>query len=532
MAEHIIDAFITRFILDRSDFKRGVEEVEQDSKRLKEGQRKTFNDIEQTGKKTGESIKTVTREVIGLGLAFMGAKSIVGFIKDMSTGAASADRFGQTLQMSVKQVWAWRQAMKSVGGQAGEGDAALQRIQQIRMGLATGNVDAGSLAALGRLGVNLGDLQKGDAGSVLSKLAGASGKMNPQLYASLLQQIGLPQSTIYFLQQGQAKVDDMLKQFEANADKQEALAKQEEDLQAQMADLTSQIESALVPVLVELMPILRQLTGYVAELAGHKEEAVNGVKGAALGALGGLIVGGPGGAVIGGIIGGGLGYELGPTRSGMGLHSGALGSPTDDDIAAVIARARDEKAPALAPRGQKAVALQGNNPGGIIDGDFARSQPGYVGGNGRYAAFATMQHGIAAQASLLASYVRRGFDTPIKIAHRWAPSRDGNNPVAYASNIARQLGIGINDRIGPAQLAAFQHAQAIAENHNYARGGFARMSRNAMTIARGGGASHVTNVNIGAIHTQAKNASELARNLPAELRRRGVIMQADRVVTP
>jgi hypothetical protein len=515
MAEHIIDAFITKFILDRSDFKDGVEEVEQGSKRLKETQRKTFDEIEQAGKKTGESIKAVSREVIGLGLAFMGAKSIVGFIKDMSTGAASADRFGQTLQMSVKQVWAWRQAMKSVGGQAGEGDAALQRIQQIRMGLATGNVDAGSLAALGRLGVSLGDLQKGNAGSVLSKLAGASGKMNPQLYASLLQQIGLPQSTIYFLQQGQAKVDEMLKQFAANADQQEAMAKKTEELQASMASLDATVSEMLVPVLKdEILPALKTIADWLNVAVGGVEKPKTAGDWAKRVA---------GDAITGKHNAWEDLYEyLGPEKGSWIPESwrkgGAKGGTSPG-------------APTLAPRGQKAVALQGNNPGGIVDGDFARSQPGYVGGNGRYAAFATMAHGIAAQAALLASYVRRGFDTPIKIAERWAPRRDGNNPVAYATNIARQLGIGINDRIGPAQLAAFQHAQAVAENHHYGRGGFARMSRNAMTIPRSVG-GNVVNIGQIAIHTQAKNAAEIARNLPSELRRRGVIMQADRVLTP
>lgn len=118
-----------------------------------------------------------------------------------------------------------------------------------------------------------------------------------------------------------------------------------------------------------------------------------------------------------------------------------------------------------------AVALDGNNPGGISDGRFARSQPGYVGSNGRYAAFDTMDHGAGAQKSLLHSYVTRGYDTPATIAARWAPAGDGkNDPVAYANFVAGKMGIGVHDKIGPAQIDAFAAAQGKQENRAYTPG--------------------------------------------------------------
>ena len=77
--------------------------------------------------------------------------------------------------------------------------------------------------------------------------------------------------------------------------------------------------------------------------------------------------------------------------------------------------------------GSGTVALTGNNPGGINDGSFARSQPGYTGANGRYAGFRTMADGENAQKALLRSYISRGYDTPSMIASRWAPDADKNN---------------------------------------------------------------------------------------------------------
>jgi hypothetical protein len=114
------------------------------------------------------------------------------------------------------------------------------------------------------------------------------------------------------------------------------------------------------------------------------------------------------------------------------------------------------------------VALEGNNPGGIIDSDFARSQPGYQGPNGRFAKFGSIADGENAQRALLRSYIERGYDTPAKIAQRWAPAGDGaNNPVQYAQNVANALGIGINDRLAASDVDRFQFAQAKQENAMY-----------------------------------------------------------------
>jgi hypothetical protein len=268
MAEHIIDAFLVKFGLDRSDYNDGVRDIEDGNKRLREGSKKTFDEMEHLGRKTGESIKGVTREVIGLGLAFMGARSITGFLANMATGAASADRFGKTLGMSVQQVWAWRQAMKGVGGEYGEGDAALQAVQGAKSAFRMGQMSPDQMAIYGRLGITGGDLRNADAGAILSKLAGASDKMDPTLYASLLQQIGLPASTIYFLQQGKDSVDKLLKQYEANSKDAEKTAKQAEQLQQEMAELNTQLQKALLPVLNQIVPLLTEIVKWLGGKVG------------------------------------------------------------------------------------------------------------------------------------------------------------------------------------------------------------------------------------------------------------------------
>lgn len=110
------------------------------------------------------------------------------------------------------------------------------------------------------------------------------------------------------------------------------------------------------------------------------------------------------------------------------------------------------------------VALDGNNPGGMSDGAWARSQPGYAGPNGRYASFHTLTDGVHAMQALLKSYIERGYNTPRKIANRWAPAGDGNDSDRYARNIAAGLGIGLDAIIAPADSLALTIVQAKIEN--------------------------------------------------------------------
>lgn len=94
---------------------------------------------------------------------------------------------------------------------------------------------------------------------------------------------------------------------------------------------------------------------------------------------------------------------------------------------------------AFFPRG-----IRNFNPGNIENGSFARSQPGYVGSDGRFAQFDTMDHGIDAQSSLLQGYGNKGLNTLNAIINRYAPSSDGNNTNAYASFVSKKMGVDPN----------------------------------------------------------------------------------------
>lgn len=486
MATHILDAFLVTFGLDTKEFEEGERDVTDRTKRLREEQRRSFTEIERYGKKTGEAIKGLSRDVIGLGLAFMGARSITGLISNMMTGAAVADRFGQTLGMNARQVWAWRMAMKSVGGETAEGDAALSAVQGAKMGFRMGTMSPDQAAAYGRLGITGNDLRSADAGAILQKLAGAQGKMDPQLYASLLQQIGLPASTIYFLQQGKGSVDKLISQFEADAAGQEALASETEKLQAEMAKLSAEIQKSLVPALLEMTPYLIKIAQFLGHLVGAKDRIP--VESAALGGVG---------AVVSEYFG----------AKGAGVFSGGTGKTRAD---------------------------RNNNPGNIVDSPWTRKQAGYAGKDGRFARFASPEHGFAAMENLLGGYMKQGRTTLSGIISKWAPPHE-NNVAAYVQHVSKLTGLSPNQQLGAEHIPLIARAMAKHEGYSFktntAFSGLASMQRNIERFGARGSGGNIT-VQSMTVHTQAKDGHQLMRDVRIATQRRAAVAQSDRVVNP
>lgn len=117
-------------------------------------------------------------------------------------------------------------------------------------------------------------------------------------------------------------------------------------------------------------------------------------------------------------------------------------------------------------------AERNNNPGNIEDGAFAKSQPGYIGSDGRFAKFDSAASGGAAQSALLKSYIRGGQNTIAKIVAKWAPPGE-NDTEAYISKVESITGIGRNvalDPNGGKQLDNIREAMAQVEGFGRSRG--------------------------------------------------------------
>jgi len=111
--------------------------------------------------------------------------------------------------------------------------------------------------------------------------------------------------------------------------------------------------------------------------------------------------------------------------------------------------------------------LRNNNPGNI-DRNFGTAWRGMSAdqsSDSRFIVFDAPEWGIRAMARVLKVYVGRGLTSVRSIINTWAPPAE-NDTGAYVLAVARQLGVGPDDRISvmdfPALIAAIiQHENGV-----------------------------------------------------------------------
>ncbi|CFQ88045.1 MULTISPECIES: hypothetical protein [Yersinia] len=112
--------------------------------------------------------------------------------------------------------------------------------------------------------------------------------------------------------------------------------------------------------------------------------------------------------------------------------------------------------------------VRNNNPGNI---EATEKNPweGQTGNDGRFATFATPEHGIRALSKNLISYNNQGYNTISEVVNRWAPASDNNNTDAYIKALCGALGVGADDQLditNPRTLAALCAGIVKHENGN------------------------------------------------------------------
>lgn len=264
MAVNVIDAFIVTFGLDARQYKSGEREVRDSLKNTRESAKKTFDEVEDRGEKASVSFRRVRNEVVGLVLAFAGAKSATEFSKNLLGGVSSASRLGETIGLSTQRLIAWQEAVRQVGGQEGEATAALQGIASaIQSYKLTGTT--GADADFRGLGITNSDLLTKDPSEILLKIAEAGERLGKPEFAARLQRIGIPQSTIYLLEQGRQKLEAQLKEAEKNlaiTQKNEEAAKRFDEA---LAKLETTIKGKALPYVTAFVEGLTDLFNSVQQ---------------------------------------------------------------------------------------------------------------------------------------------------------------------------------------------------------------------------------------------------------------------------
>ncbi len=246
----IIDSLLVVLGLDTKGFDAGRKRTQEGFKKTREDTEKSGKTIAEFGKKSENAMKSLKSEVIGLFLAFQGASSLEGFVKNMIVGDAAAGRLAKNLGMDVTTLTAYGLAIQSVGGSADEANAALSMLASAREQLKlTGTT--GHDAEFGFLGFGPDDLN--DTAKAFDKLAEAAQRMPRTQFYQIAHNMGLTDGVINLLELGPKKMHALIDARKADAAATQKQADEAERLQAKWADLTAQITALVRPNIYSLV---------------------------------------------------------------------------------------------------------------------------------------------------------------------------------------------------------------------------------------------------------------------------------------
>lgn len=113
-------------------------------------------------------------------------------------------------------------------------------------------------------------------------------------------------------------------------------------------------------------------------------------------------------------------------------------------------------------KGKPSLGERNFNRGNIIDGPWARKQPGYLGpGEGGFARFKTKAAGDAAQRRLIANKVNNGANTVDALIDSYLGGDPRNTPEStanYKAYVAKRANVGVNEPFDPRLLSAVSRA--------------------------------------------------------------------------
>ncbi len=545
----IVDAFVVSLGIDASEYEQEIKKFREDRKRLAT-EDESFNRRQQDGqRKTIDGFRKIRNEVGGFLLLLAGANSLKNFVGDMLTGDAATGRFAANIGMATERVSVWENAIKQVGGSAQDAQGAIRALSNIfqEYQLLGDNSKSGDLAFFG---LREQDLKNPD--EALMKLAergeGLKGERRAE-FTMRLNRLGLNDSMVTLLAKGRRPLEQMLDGIEKAGVATDESAKAAQDLEAEMAKLAQSIQGAVRPAVSDIaewftkltaiirddvVPVLSKMVSILRPIFGGgdapRDAANNSRPGYRKVPVGPAWMNMYRDEKIPAAGGGGALSTTDRLLRGMGFQvpslSGGGSSPAGGNTGGTTRRGRMTR------------AERNNNPGNIEDGQFARSQPGYAGSDGRFAKFASADAGFGAMEALLRGrgYAGGGRNTIAKIISKYAPSSE-NNVGAYVGAVERATGIDRNAALSAAQIRAVSRAMAKHEGY---RGGSVDLSGGAMPSARdlrrpasagspkvaGNTSNSTTTIGQVNVYSSASNAEGIARDIRGELAKRDMVVQA------
>lgn len=533
----IVDALVVTLGLDAGPYRRASREAQRDQNALRDNTKKTSGEME-------TALKNIGLTVGKLLLGFEGLKGAITYFGNLNVATAELGRFAKNIGMSAHEVNTWNGAVELAGGSAKDAEADLAALSASITDLrATGTVSP-LLLLFQRLGVSLTDAQ-GKTRSLTDlykDLGDKLQKYSRQDAFNLAQSAGVTESTFNLIRATAAERERLLKLSEENNNVDQARVEQAQKLQEQWRLIGKQIESVAQTISAVLAPAVQNafsyLTGLIADMKtlGTVLQPISNIFKEMAKTLDFIDK-----KLSGGALSGLLKASVNPTGFILDrlhdLAGGARANAPLNEVEGPLSRG------GVISRPGDGSTSRNNNPGNIR---YAGQREAIGQDERGFAIFPTLEAGIQAATKQLDLYAQRGINTIAGIVNTWAPAADKNNVPAYIAALQKSTGRGANDQLSGADRlnllkGIFDHEGAgrvspelirmlLGANNTGAAAAAQFASAQSSPAARsgvinrGGTSVQIDQINV---HTQAKDAAGVAAELPAALKRKGVVAQAD-----
>lgn len=534
----IIDALVVTLGLDGGPFQRAARNAAREQAKLKDSVKKGSNEV-------GDALAEVGRQAALLFLGFEGLKGAINYFSGLNVTTANLGRFSKNLGESAHEVNTWDSAVELAGGTAQDAEKDLQALSNSITALkATGDVSP-LILLFQRMGVAIYDAQ-GRTRKLTDMYKDLGDKLRQYNRAdafNLAQQAGLSASTFNLIRAEADERERILRTAEANNTVTEDAVQKAEDLQQQWRVIGQTIKGVAIELLGDITPAIKDLFAWVQRIFTDVKNtgALQGVfllLSATAKALGTSL------SIVWGYLSK-IFNTLSDTKAGKWLteklkklqeKAGILGADFIEQELGLPKSGAETTPPSSVKRSK----ADRNNPG-----DLRYAGQAGATNEGGFASFKTLAEGIAASNKQLNLYASRGINTIDKIISQWAPPNE-NNTAAYKAYVSKFVGKGLDEELTSADRqkllqAIFnnegvnkvspQQIGAVLGNPNALAA--ARFANTNATPAVGGpvaGNTSTTTVDIDTINVNApnaRNAADIAAELPGALKRKGIVAQAD-----
>jgi hypothetical protein len=542
MPATIIDALVVTLGLDGGPYKRAAREAAREQAKLKDS-------VKKGGDEVSSALAEVGRQAALLFIGFEGIKGAINFFAGINVATADLGRFSKNLGESAHEVNTWDSAVELAGGSAKDAQADLQGLSNSITALkATGDVSP-LLLLFQRMGVSIYDAQ-GKTRKLTDLYKDLGDKLRQYNRAdafNLARQAGLSESTFNLIRAEGDERERLLRLAEQNNTVTDESTQKAAELQEEWRGIGQTVKGFGLTLLGDITPAIKDLFGWVQRiftgvkntgflqgvftvLAGAVRVLVDLVRVAwsGLSQLFDLLVNSKAGKFLVGLL---------EKLKGFGKEFVAQADRFADQYAPEAKTAAPAPAAALTAAQRKAAR---NNPGDLR---FA-GQSGATN-EGGFASFKTLADGIQASNRQLDLFAKRGINTIDKIISKWAPPNENNTP-AYKAALSKFIGKGLNEELttadrqrllqgifnqeGVNKVSSAQIAGVVQNPNALSAAQFANSQAVPGQTGGAGGNTSTTTIDIGEVHVHAPNArdaNDIAAELPGALKRKGIVAQAD-----